>query len=67
MRECGEKDSKTLMEHDAETGTPWMEMDRMKIKKKRMGLETLSETGTFEGSRRFWVKTRLIEIVERVY
>ena len=67
MRECGEKDSKTLMEHDAETGTPWIEMDRMKIKKKRMGLETLSETGTFEGSGRFGVKTRLIEIVERVY
>ena len=67
MRECGEKDSKTLMEHDAETGTPWIEMDRMKIKKKRMGLETLSETGTFGGSGRFWVKTRLIEIVERVY
>ena len=67
MSECGEKDSKTLMEHDAETGTPWMEMNRMKIKKKRMGLETLSETGTFEGSGRFWVKTRLIEIVERVY
>ena len=42
-------------------------MDRMKIKKKRMGLETLSETGTFEGSGRFGVKTRLIEIVERVY
>ena len=53
MRECGEKDSKTLMEHDAETGTPWIEMDRMKIKKKRMGLETLSKTGTFEGSGRF--------------
>ena len=51
----------------SETGTPWMEMDRMKIKKKRMGLETLSETGTFEGSGRFGVKTRLIEIVERVY
>ena len=67
MRECGEKDSKTLMEHDAETGTPWIEMDRMKIKKKRMGLETLSETGTYEGSGRFGVKTRLIEIVERVY